>query len=165
MLSSLNPSERAAVDAIIAGKVGWAWTLALEAAGHTETVLAALEAGGWLVRWPLAVGVAWTFTPIGARWAEVELYEARDGQWPAWVDSPAPVRKLHAAKHAHEVQLLWPELVVDPLPGPEFLVDEVSGEVLRLFAGATGTGGVPVRIDPRLARRIPRRRGRPRRVG
>lgn len=48
-------------------------------------------------------------------------------------------------RHAHECPLDFPELVPDPLPGPEFLEDE-EGEPVRLF----GERAVTVRIDKRI---------------
>ncbi len=66
-------------------------------------------------------------------------------------------------KYARGFRLPWPERVEDPRPGPAelaeegevHLLDEWSGEEVRLFAGREPMGGYPI-----VVKKDRRRRGR-----
>src|SRR6185503_7828169 len=79
---------------------------------------------------------------VKVRTATEVCYETdADASSPLWVIRPG---LDHEPAHAFHVPLPFPERVVDPAPGPEFLIDEVTDEPVRLFAGGVPGAGVPV---------------------
>jgi hypothetical protein len=183
----MSDADLAFLDAIVAGVEAWSMVDALEAAGHGGATLAGLEAAGFVERWERPDGLAVTLTPWGKYCREVEIGErtivvrvakteggqpviGRDGE-PATVGVPelVPYWKAPgtptAPRSALRVgcRLPFPELVPDPLPGPEYLVDEISEKPIELFArlfDGSPVEGVKVVIDKRLKKPARSRSGK-----
>lgn len=123
-----------------------------------------LEEAGMVIRWATDIGghdleggPYVTLTPWGAEQLGVELRERHCVRWvhepdhhervlieePHWVKAGLPQRSFVLPRQAQQCGLEYPELVPDPSPGPEYLVDEEGTEVTLL-------GGYKVKIDPRL---------------
>jgi hypothetical protein len=216
--AGLPEPERAALHSIIADRYATVVWSAL-ALAHGVDVLERLEAAGLIERWVMPHQTRVTLTvwaadgiPLAERreWVPVEDVDAlgrvtRRSTWgdePYWCPHgtewgprcPGKNRRGVAAYRSDGpiamVALTRPELVVDKRPGPEFLLDEVSEEPVKLFAGepeatephpdlagglGSATGGIPVKIDRRALRKLlgikldrakpKRKRGPKRRVG
>lgn len=79
---------------------------------------------------------------VKVRTATEVCYETdADLSLPLWVIKPG---LDHEPAHAFHVPLPFPERVIDPAPGPELLIDEVTEEPVLLFAGGVAGKGVPV---------------------
>lgn len=192
-MRDLPPAEHAVVLAILATGDA-APLLEPIVAIYGEAAVAGLIAAGLLVRWQFEGSERVTFTPLAVCVHELDLAErvvyvddertingAQEhrsiadekpyfvGAGSAWgvplgedrygvVQPPEPGRW---------VRLERPELVEDKRPSaaPEYLLDEVSEQPIELFRGPEGMApGVKVKIDPKLAKGKPRRRG-PKRAG
>jgi hypothetical protein len=173
----LPAEQRAAIEAIIDGRSGtpppgrppirWAWTQrdALIRAGHTPETLAQLEAANLITAWSTPpdarpeterspadppCGVVLTLTPRGADRLGVEIVEELVTDRPRWGPLDSGPRYALMPRYRRTCSLEFPEEIVDPAPSPEqYLLDEVSGKPVLLFAGGGGPG-VPVVRDRRI---------------
>lgn len=68
----LTGRQRRAVAAIVRGRKAWMDEERLNKAGHRNRTLATLVAAGWLARWALPDGAAFTLTPWAAEQLKVE---------------------------------------------------------------------------------------------
>ncbi len=152
-LDDLSDDQRAVLASIVAGKL--AWTLITE----TTEAITSLVGLGLVERWTARGIDAVTLTPWGAWIMGVEIIERvkivgdEIEEDPVWVEKPAAPRQLRLPRRQHEVRFPWMEVFEDPLPGPEFLVDEESGKPIELFArmfDGEWIGGVRVKIDRRM---------------
>lgn len=134
--------------------------------GLSEPMTSRLVEMGFVVLWTqdaqgraLKGGPYATLTPWGAEKLGVELRERRWVQWihdqdhyervlieePYW--APITSRFHHALvlpRQSQQCGLQYPELIPDPVAGPEYLTDE-EGEALMFFGGYKAT------IDRRLS--------------
>ncbi len=164
----------------------WAIEQDLLGAGHSTEAIELLISAGLALRWQIPGAPMYiVLTPWGAwtakvaireRWIVKEV-ETKDGpetrafEVPCWVERPIDDRgdplpvagPSYQPRHKNECRLPFPEQVVDPKAGPEYLADVESGETTRteakavlLFAGS-GRPGVPIAIDPRLRGKRPQR--------
>jgi hypothetical protein len=176
----ITDAEMALMEAIVAAPEAWSMVEALEAAGHERGTLAVLEEKLLIEPWKRVDGLAVTLTPWGKFCRKVELRERRglvrkpkvrnghavlrkDGN-PVMVKKPDLIpywkpdgwgsdKTTRAADRRREYRAPMPELVPDPRPGPEFMIDPVSEEPVALFArlfDGTPVEGVKVVIDKRL---------------
>lgn len=142
--------------------------------GHALTLTSwgACVCGVWIVERVIVLGEELEEDP---RWAELRVDD--DG-----VAIPPPPLRL--PKRAREVRYPWPDELPDPKAKPAWLIDQESEKPVVLFEGpkeaepepkpegktlAGGIGldrqrGHRVKIDPKLAKGKPRRRG-PKRAG
>lgn len=154
----LSPEECVALGKILKGRRAWISGLAEPARGD-------LVRAGYIVLWTtdkrgrvLEGGPYATLTPWGAERLGVELRERRWVKWihnhdrcervlieePYWAQVTNRLPRSFVLPHqAHQCGLDYPELVPDPAPGPEYLVDEEGAPVTLL-------GGYKARIDYRL---------------
>jgi hypothetical protein len=154
--AALGDPEWAALGAVVAGRWAWSAQIYLAASGHEPATLAGLVEGGHLEPWelpddprcPFPAGLVLTLTPATAEALGVEIVEEGPAERPRWarVRYDDRGRRTDRGKPAirafpYEVRLRMPELVPDPAPGPEFLVDEESGEEVRLIAGGSADEG------------------------
>jgi hypothetical protein len=185
----LTAPQQSLVAAIVAGKLAWSGIADLATAGHAPETLAELEGLGIVERWGephvgrMAEATV-TLSPWGAWVRGVEIVERIEirgeelEEDPVWAERPAAPRRVVLPRRAHETRFPWMEAFPDPLPGPEVLVDEVSEEPVKMFAGAESgdtidepshlkgglsslpaSKGVPVRIDRRLAKKAKANKG------
>lgn len=155
----LREEEVAVLGRIIGGRRAWV-------AGLGGTVVERLVEVGFVVRWErdawgrsLVGGPYTTLTPWGAERLGVELRERHWVRWdhysdhyervlveePYWARVNGHTRSSFVLPHqARQCGLDYPELVPDPAPGPEYLVNEDGKPITFL-------GGYKARIDHRLA--------------
>ncbi len=167
----LEDAQRAVVLAVVAAPEAWSRAEDLALAFGPE-VVTALIGLGWLDLWQRPDYTAITLTPIAAVRLKVRIVEhwataPKDkddpspgrcvAEMPGWRDESTPERAVKLPRHAHEVELPFPELVPDHRPGPELLIDEVSEEPVRLFQDALRPRGVTVVIDRRIRGRKAKR--------
>gem|GEM_PF-1920401 len=136
-----------ALDAIVAGRLAWSTAKELARLGHTAETLEALEAAGLVERWELPKELAWTLTSWGAFKLGLEIVEVGREEDPRW-GTQADVVKYHRVfRQRGHYEMKYPELLCDPAPGPDVLIDPISEEPLVLF-------GRTVVIDKRLKRQL-----------
>lgn len=168
----------AAARVIRNARLAWARAEAFDAAGVTREWREWLASRDLLVRWHRPDGEFWTLTPWGARQSHLVIDEVKvlrgielEGI-PHWVARPSAMkgRGVRVRRRPFEVELKFPELVVDPLPPPdEIVAEEESPTEVRLFQGrrpvqettlrggvgaATAGGGIPIRVDRRMGKRV-----------
>ncbi len=150
---ALSEPEVALLDAITRGRWAWASQIYLVASGHEPSTMASLVRRGWLVLWTTPddpacntsrrtcpCGLVVTLTPWAAEEQSVEIIEEGTAERPRWTRIRYDERGKRTEKgkppiHAFAYELRLPETIPDPTPGPEFMVDEESGEEIRAFAG------------------------------
>ena len=158
---ALGDRSRAALEAIVVAPEAWSSVPALELAGVTEADVDELVALGLAVRWRPRVGKTVedlvTLTAWGAYLDRVEIDERMqlgDEQQvievPYWVGVGDGSAHVVLPKHARGYRIPFPELIEDPAPGPDVLLDEMTGEPVLLWGRP-----IPLRSDRR-------RRGRSR---
>ncbi len=154
-LEDLSADAVDVLTAIVGGRLAWTPVADL----GNEAAVDGLITGGLVIRWTTRVIDVATLTPFGAWLMEVELVERvrRKGEdleeEPMWAKRPAPPRQLRLPRHAHEIRYPWMETFPDPLPGPEYLIDDESGKPVELFAklfDGEWIGGVRIVIDKRM---------------
>lgn len=105
-----------------------------------------------------------TLTPFGAWLLGVHILERTTivgeelEETPYWAELDREPAPLHLPKRRHEVRWPWMDELpdpdaVDPVHGPEFLVDEVSGKEIELFTqlfDGREVAGIKIKIDPKL---------------
>jgi hypothetical protein len=123
--------------------------------GVEPATLEELEAAQLLERWERPDGRAWTLTPYAARCLKVEIRERLEltgdeaAEVEYWDYAAKPRRSPRMPLPRFMARIPFPDRLIDPSPGPGFMVDEVSDEPVKLFAGGGG-GGILVEIDRRL---------------
>lgn len=151
MSIEVTEAEAAALNAITQGRWAWSKQIFLAASGHDPATLNALIAKGLAVEYewpvddpsfPFPTGLTMTLTPYGAEWLDVEIEEIGPSERNRWarIRYDERGRRTDRGKPAirafrYESRLRLPELIPDTAPGPEYLVDEESGEEIRLAAG------------------------------
>lgn len=157
-MNDLSDAGRAALQAIIGGEEAWIGEELLIGSGHIPDIMGALADLGWTERWAWSGGAAWTLTPWGAWAMGVEVQERIEvrgvelRETPRWVEVgkvPPPIR---LPRNAVEGRLPWPEEVADERTEPEALIDEASGEPVRLF-GQVVYRAKPKKVAPKKRRR------------
>jgi hypothetical protein len=98
--------------------VAWQYLRGMVQAGHSEDVLADLEAGGLIQHWKLYSGLCVTLTPWCAKSLGVELMELREDDPTAerWVIARPRKIKVRRPFAVHDYQVLLS--LVDGAPGP-----------------------------------------------
>lgn len=156
-IGDLTEPQRAALAAIVQGRLAWSPLGELKAAGHGEAIqgLIALE-----------LAVMWgepyvghlpedrvTLTPFGAWLLRVHILErttingeelSEDPYWAELDRQPSPI---HLPKRRHEVRCPWMDELPDPdsVKRPGEVMRDEDGEEVRLM-------GMTVPIDRRLAK-------------
>jgi hypothetical protein len=128
--------------------------------------LDALVASGLAELWsadreghPLEGGPYAALTPLAAEQLGLALHEPLELGAPHWVPADLVYRRRRPIRLVYyrfegTRRLRWPELVVDPRPGPlEQLIDQETGKAMVLC-------GAPVYVDPRLTPKRTKRRTR-----
>jgi hypothetical protein len=179
-LADLAPDELAVLEAIVAGQWAWIAQIGLVAAGHEPETIARVTARGLVEPWevpedpaldrmrhPPPVGLTLTLTPWGAAQMNVEIVEVGEVDRPKWVKRPYDLRRPNKMVC---YMLRLPKRAEEIIAGPEYLRDEESGEIIRVFQGQSrstrgprekplkgGVGGgedlgpgVPIKRDKRL---------------
>lgn len=151
----------------------WSMVETLRADGHAGETLASLETTGLVDHWSHPSGPAVTLSPWGKFVQDVEILERPTTVQEEATDRDELGKRVRVKVAREDVELFWgkedpsrrrpfrlprrrrefstplPELIPDPGPGPEYLLDD-DGEPVQLFAALfTGTG-FPVEIDHRL---------------
>lgn len=167
-IGDLTEPQRAALAAIVQGKLAWSPVAELQAAGHEEAIeeLVGLKL---VDRW----GEPWvgripedrvTLNPYGAWLLKVHILERTTiagedlSEDPYWAETSQEPRSIHLPRRHHEVRCPWMDEIedpygVDPNREPEFLMDAVSGEEVKFFTqleDGREVGGIKIKICPKL---------------
>lgn len=169
-LEDLTEPQRAVLDAIVRGgpnpKRAFAWTEAVHLweTGHDAETIEEMVNAGLAVSWVLSGLLRYTLTPYAAALLEVHILERTTivgeelSEDPYWAETSQEPRSVHLPKRRHEIRWPWMDEIedpdwVDPSEEPEFLVDEMSGEEIELFAqleDGREVSGIKITIDHRL---------------
>lgn len=156
-IGDLTEPQRAALAAIVRGRLAWSPVDELLAAGHGEAIeqLIALEL---VVRWGKPhVGYLpeerITLHPFGAWLLQVHILERTilEGEElreePYWAEKAREPASIHLPKRRHEVRCPWMDELPDPdsVKRPGEVMRDEDGEEVRLM-------GMTVPIDRRLAK-------------
>jgi hypothetical protein len=144
-LADLTPDELAVLEAIVAGSWAWVAQIGLVAAGHEPETIARVTARGLVEPWdvpadpdldrmrhPPPVGLTLTLTPWGAEILNVEIVEVGEVDRPKWFKRPVEIRRPNKMVC---YMLRLPKRAEEIIAGPEYLRDEESGEIIRVFQG------------------------------
>jgi hypothetical protein len=148
----LSTAQWRALAAIVAAPKAWARIGQLRQAGVRASTLHKLQALGMVALWGrLRRGDAWTLTPFAASFLGVEIVERGPQERQVWGEAGTAPKSVRVPAERWMRRLPFPELVPDPLPGPdsEYLLDE-AGEPVRL-------------LQQLVTRAKPRRRRKPKR--
>jgi hypothetical protein len=99
------------------------------------STLRKLQELGMVALWArLRRGDAWTLTPFAASVLNVEIVERGPQETQVWGEAGTAPKSVRVPAERWMRRLPFPELVPDPLPGPdsEYLLDE-AGEPVRLL--------------------------------
>lgn len=167
-IGDLTEPQRAALAAIVQGRLAWSPLGELKAAGHGEAIEELI--GLKLVdRWgePYVGHIPEdrvTLNPYAAWLLKVHILERTTiagedlSEDPYWAETSQEPRSIHLHGRRHEVRCPWMDEFedpygVDPNREPEFLMDAVSGEEVKLFTqleDGRETSGIKIKIDPKL---------------
>lgn len=153
MQDSLIAEHRLVLDLIVRWHRPYSRDERLLQSGVNLISLFELEAAGWTERWVMGKGsdtrTFWTLTPWGAKSFGVALVEYGIRERPRWSKTGNEKPFVMNQRVAYQEELLDPELIPDPAPSPEFLIDETSGQPVKLFQ-KEGFAGFAVIVDKRL---------------
>src|SRR6478752_7606657 len=136
MSLELPTAHNDAVIFVIMSSLAWVEPDAMIAAGHSTETIETLISAKILDVWELADGKqVYTLTPYCAEHFHVALFEDARDEVPRWrahdpVLAPWRPPQVKMPRGKNSLRLRYPESIVDPTPGPEFMVDEESGRTV-----------------------------------
>jgi hypothetical protein len=108
---------------------------------HSLETLKSLEAAGIIASWSFTENgkpkpwKAWILTPFAVARLGLVIIEEGVEEYPRW-GYPSEISKAVRVQHEPgQSPLVFAEMIQDPSPGPEFLLDPVCDMPVRLFAG------------------------------